>query len=73
VATIDAADLAEAAELMSEEEFASALDRERRWGLEVDGRLVDASDDPARGVLGAGHALHVSYASRPRHWLSMRW
>ena len=49
VATIDPADVETVfgdPELTTEQEYAAALDGEQRWGLEPDGTLMPATDDP---------------------------
>ena len=48
VATIDLADLDEAAELTTEQAYDQALDEEIDWAMQPDGSLVRANQDPAR-------------------------
>jgi hypothetical protein len=48
VATIDPADLDEAAELTTEQAYDAALDDEQVWAMQPDGSLVRAEEDPAR-------------------------
>ena len=51
VATIDPADLAEAAELTTEQEYERAMADEQEWAMLPDGELVPAESDPQRDGL----------------------
>jgi hypothetical protein len=69
VATIDPADLDEAAELTAEQEYATTLGGDQEWAMQPDGSRVTAEDDPTRrgaGVDTAGRARgSVMSAAQP--------